>query len=221
MVANDPTVGNEQASGDRQIAAAEGDFQSMLRRAFIDFGASDTSKLGEFAKYIDPATIEAAKANKFSQMAQNMKAQAKNLAQSRAALAASGMLRSGSTTTQTRDIQEARETGDFDALRGLLGGAETGTRNLASLRESISQKVAQAKIDAANRYAEQYPAQWVPGETASTPGAPAAAKPPAQMFGGVSGTRQLANGGSVTTYANGRQVQTNPNGTKYVIKAGG
>jgi len=73
---------------------------------------------------------------------------------------------------------------------------------------------------------------YVTPDLANTPGEPpvsqtatsssaAAAHPDKQPFGGVTNVRTLPNGSTVTTYANGRQVQQAPGKSPYVIRRGG
>jgi len=201
----------EQAAiqGDRTRQEAETAFQLALRRAFVDYGGSVDKLDDRFKKYIDDPTIEAAKTNKFSTLAQNLSAQTKALANQRAQLAARGMTRSGANTTLTRKALEARELADYGAGRSFMGGAEEGLQGLASTEQSIAEAIAAAKSRAAARIAQENPQTWVPGtgegyegESAYTnepaggaaaPAAPAAAAP----WAGIS----WGNGRNITTKA--------------------
>lgn len=163
-----------QAQGQQALAQGETDFQKALRTAFIDLGAQDTSKLGEWAKYIDQPTIEAAKANKFAALAQNLQQATKSLRQNRAALAARGILSSGQTTQDTLTNQQAREQGDYGALRSFLSGTEQSAQGLAGLRSSIAAQISAAREAAAARAAAAYQPQvgvptTAPTDTAGTP----------------------------------------------------
>jgi len=202
IIAGDWELGQAQAQGAKDIGGAETDFQKRLRQAFIDFGASDTSRLGEYAKYIDNPTIEAAKQNKFSTLAQNLKAQTANLRQGRAALAARGMLSSGQTTNDTLTQEQGREQADYGGLRDFLGGADQGTSQLASLRQSIADRIAAARQSAADRAYQDNPATW------NDPGSSAAPLPGAASgisWGGKNGITTVAGLKSVlapgVTYA--------------------
>lgn len=182
----------EQAAikGQQMQGQAEADFQLALRRAFIDYGG-DASGLDEkYRKYIDAPTIEAAKNNKFSTMAQNLQASTKSLNNQRAKLAARGMTSSGANQTLTRQQLQARELADYTAGRTFTGGAEEGLSGLAKTQASIADMIAEAKSRAAARIAQENPQTWIPGtgpdysgEAAytNTPAAPppAAAKPAA------------------------------------------
>jgi len=167
MIPGDWEVSEAQAQGNKLTGEAEGAFQKALRQAFIDYGG-DSSKLGDYAKYIDAPTIEAAQQNKFSQTAQNLAAMTKGLRQSRAALAARGIGSSGANTESTRRALEAKEQGDYTALRSLLGYADEGTAGLAQTRQQIADKIAAARSSAAARLAAQYPNTWEEGTPEST-----------------------------------------------------
>lgn len=232
MIPGDWEVTDAEAQGNRLQGEAESAFQKSLRQAFIDYGG-DSSKLGDYAKYIDAPTIEAAQQNKFSQTAQNLAAMTKGLANQRAVLAAKGIGRSGKSTEITRLALEAKEQGDYSAMRTFLAGADEGTAGLAQTRTNIADKINAARSSAAARLAAAYPNTWeegtpeetytVPGSGGTVPAVPTAPAPPkaaAPAFGGVVGTKKLANGSTVTTYGNGRQVQQFPGKSPYVINQG-
>jgi len=186
MIPGDWEVTQAEAMGNRAQGEAEAAFQKQLRQAFIDYGG-DSSKLGDYAKYIDEPTIAAAQNNKFSQTAQNLAAMTKGLRQSRAALAARGIGASGANTEMTRRALEAKEQGDYGALRSLLGYADEGTAGLAATRMSIAEKINAARQSAAARLAEQYPNTWDPGTPAASAVPPAAAGGGGISWGGKTG----------------------------------
>ncbi len=136
MIPGDWEVTDAEAQGNKMQGEAEAAFQKSLRQAFIDYGG-DSSKLGDYAKYIDDPTIQAAQNNKFSQTAQNLAAMTKGLANTNAALAARGLGRSGKSTEVARRALEAKELADYTATRAFLGGADEGTAGLAQIRQSI------------------------------------------------------------------------------------
>jgi hypothetical protein len=129
MIPGDWQVTDAQAQGNKLTGEAEAAFQKSLRQAFIDYGG-DSSKLGDYAKYIDQPTIDAAQANKFSTVAQNLAAMTKSLRQQRAALAARGIGSSGANTEMTRQALTAKEAADYQGMRSFLSGADQGTANL-------------------------------------------------------------------------------------------
>jgi len=194
MIPGDWEVTDAQAQGNRLQGEAEAAFQKSLRQAFIDYGG-DSSKLGDYSKYIDDPTIQAAQNNKFSQTAQNLAAMTKGLRQQRAALAARGMSFSGANTEVTRRALEAKEQGDYGALRTLLGAADEGTAGLAQTRTNIADKINAARSSAAARLAAQYPNVWeegtpestyeVPGYGGTIPAVPGGAPPAAAAAGTV------------------------------------
>ena len=189
MLAGDWEPGEAAIQGQKQRADAEASFQENLRRAFIDYGGNADKLDDKFRKYIDDPTIEAAKTNKFSTMAQNLAAQTKSLRQQRAALAGRGMSFSGANTEVTRKALEARELADYGAGRDFLSGAETGLGGLSTVDHQIAQMITDAKSRAAARIAQENPQTWVPGTgpdyagEAAYGGTPAAAAP--KPFAGV------------------------------------
>lgn len=172
MIPGDWEVTDAEAQGNKMQGEAEAAFQKQLRQAFIDYGG-DSSKLGDYSKYIDDPTIQAAQNNKFSQTAQNLAAMTKGLRQSRAALAARGIGSSGANTEMTRRALEAKEQSDYSGLRSLLGYADEGTAGLATTRQTITDKIAAARASAAARLAAAYPNTWedgTPEESYDVPG---------------------------------------------------
>jgi hypothetical protein len=187
MIPGDWEVTDAEAQGNKMQGEAEAAFQKQLRQAFIDYGG-DSSKLGDYSKYIDDPTIQAAQNNKFSQTAQNLAAMTKSLANTNAQLAARGMGRSGKSTEVARQALEAKELADYTGLRSFLGGADEGTAGLAQTRQSIADRITAARSSAAARLAAQYPNTWeegtpestydVPGSGGTIPAVPTAAAPP-------------------------------------------
>jgi hypothetical protein len=170
MIPGDWEVTDAEAQGNKLTGEAEAAFQKALRQAFIDYGG-DTSKVGDYAKYIDAPTIEAARANKFSKMAQDLQAMTRSIKTGRSKLAASGASASARTLL-TKNALDARELADYGATREFLGGADTGTAQLATVRAQIADKIAAARKSAADRLAAQYPSVWQPGteeQTITTP----------------------------------------------------
>jgi len=163
MVPGDWQVTGAEKLGNEQIGGAEAAFQRNLRQAFIDFGGDPTKLSGEFAKYLDPATIEAAKNNKYSQIAQNLKSYRRTLATKRAQLAGRGLTFSGANTGMTRNTLDARELADINASRAFLNPAFQGIDSLAQLRLAVEKANAEARAAAAARLAGQYPDTWVEG----------------------------------------------------------
>ena len=140
-------------------------------------------------------------------MAQNLAAMTKNLAQTRANLAARGMSSSGQNTELTRRALEERQLADYTAGRGFLGGAEEGLQGLNTTQNQIAQMIADAKARAAQRISNDNPQTWDPGSEAV---AAQSAKPFAGItWGGVGGittraalAKQLGYGQSLQQWAN-------------------
>lgn len=196
MLPGDWEVIQAGADANKLTGEAEANFQRALRQAFIDYGG-DSSRLGDYSKYIDAPTLEAARANKFSQIAQNLAAMTRGLRNQRAHNAAAGMSTSGRSVGQTRRALEAKELGDYTALRTFLGGAEEGARGLASVRQQIADRLAAARSAAAARLAQQYPAEYIEGSpgmaTDQIPGRTTTQTPWAGIsWGGRTGIRTVA-----------------------------
>jgi multidrug efflux pump subunit AcrA (membrane-fusion protein) len=171
MIPGDWEVTDAQALGNQATGAGEAAFQKNLRQAFIDYGG-DASKLGDYAKYIDQATIDAAQANKQSAVAQNLAAMTKSLRQQRSALAARGILSSGAATQGTTEALTGRESADYAANRAFMGGAGEGLEGLAQLRQDIAGRIASARSSAAARLAQTYPDTWEIDQAAPPPPPP-------------------------------------------------
>lgn len=178
---NDWEMMTAQAEANKMNTDALSGFQKQLRQAYIDYGGGDTTKLGEWAQYIDQPTVDAALANKFSALAQNRQASAKASAQAQSRLAARGMLSSGDTTNTLKNILGQREQADYGAQRSFMGGASQGFNALNTIAQQARDRIAAARAAAAGRAADMAPineAPTVPG------GTPAAAAAPA--WGGIS-----------------------------------
>lgn len=169
LLAGDWEPNDAVITGGKMRGEAEAGFQAALRRAFIDFGG-DSSKLGNWAKYIDQPTIEAAQANKFSQTAQNLAAMTKNMRQSRAALAARGLTSSGQSTENAKLALEAKQLADVTAGRTFTDLAESGERGLGKVETDIAAMIDAARSRAAARIAQEHPHTWDPGTPGYEPG---------------------------------------------------
>ena len=183
MIPGDWEVTDAEAQGRQTTGEAESAFQKSLREAFIDYGG-DAAKLGDYSKYIDQPTIDAAQANKFSVTAKNLAASTKFLRQAQAQQAARGMLGSGATTQASQEALTARDAADYSAMRDFLGGAEQGMSGLAGMRAEVANRISQARAAAAARLAAQMPATWEqdPFAAPPVPGLPAPAPQPGQDF---------------------------------------
>jgi hypothetical protein len=156
MIGGDWEVQDAEAAMAARMASLRGDFTSGIRQALIDLGVTDTSKLGGFGQYIDAETISKAAQNKYSQSAQVAAAEKRQQRQSRAALAARGILSSGQTTKSEGDIAATAETARYNALRDFLQQGQSGLRGIADEEYALSRGVAQARQAAAMRAAETY-----------------------------------------------------------------
>lgn len=163
LIGGDWEVQDAEAAMAARMASLRSDFQTGLRQGLIDLGVTDTSKLGAFSGYIDADTIAKAAQNKYSTTAQVAAAEKRQQRQSRAALAARGILSSGQTTKSEGDIASTAETARYNALRDFLAQGQSGLRGIADEEYALSRGVAQARQAAAMRAAELYSLQQSAG----------------------------------------------------------
>ena len=154
LIGGDYEVQAAEAAMGAGMARRRGDFQAQLRQAMIDLGLTDMTKLGSFGKYIDKDTIQKAIDNKYSATAQSAQSAQRATAQSRAALAARGMLSSGQTAKTDEDIIANKEQQNYTFLRDFLSGGQAGLTGLADAEEGYAMAIAQARSAAASRAAE-------------------------------------------------------------------
>jgi hypothetical protein len=195
LISGDWEVQDAETAMASRMSALRDSFQANVRRALIDLGVGDTSKLGKFGSYVDSDTIQQAIANKYSANAQIQQSQERASNQMQAALAGRGMLASGQLTKSSGDIAADAEKSRYDALQSFLGSGEEGLRGLGDAEYDLGQGVAKARAAAAQR-ASAYDLGWLdwqagnqdetpttgPAATAPTSGpaaAPVAAPAPA------------------------------------------
>ena len=158
-----------EGTGKMGVDNAENNFQRTLRQSFIDTGG-DFSKIPEqFRQYIDQATIDQAKNNKYSLMAQNALTMRRTIRGQRARMAARGSEISGANTEMTRRQLESKELADINAYRSFEGGAFTGLGTVLDARLQALRGVQSAQSSAAARLAAAHPATWIEG-TPELPG---------------------------------------------------
>ena len=154
LIGGDWEVQDAEAAMASGMARARGDFMAQLRAGLIDYGLSDTSKLGSLGQYIDADTIKAAVENKYSATAVAKQQAIRSRAANNASLAARGILSSGQTTKSQEDVTAAQEAQGYQALRDFLAGGQQGLTGLADREESYARGIAQARAAAAARAAE-------------------------------------------------------------------
>jgi hypothetical protein len=163
MIGGSWEVAQAEALMAQQMEQARNAFQGDLRSAFIDMGyQGDTSKLGDFSKYIDKDTIQKAIDNKYSQYAQVEQQRSHADAINQALLASRGGTTSGLATTTATDLAGQVEQARYEGLRGFLQQGRAGLGNLTSLQGQLSQGVMQARFAAAQRLAQMYAASAQP-----------------------------------------------------------
>jgi len=194
LLAGDWEPANAAIRGKELTDTARAQFSKAFRQAFIDWGG-DPTKVGEqFRSYLDDPTIEAAKTNKFSAMAQNIAAMTKSLRNQRAQAHARGMGTSGKNVGLTRSALEAREKADYGDLRSFLGGAEQGLTGISEADRQAADLLAEARSRAAARIADTHPQTWEggPGDELADDGTAAAPEWGGISWGGRSGIKTKA-----------------------------
>jgi hypothetical protein len=168
MLPGDWEVLDAESAANQSRGSVEGSFQQALRTAFIDFGGSQ-DKLGKWAKYIDQPTIEQARTNKFSDMAQALTKYIQNLDRTKNTLTGQGMLSSGANTILSKKLLEARELAETMGLRTFTGGAERGEAGMLSAFAEIEDRRREAYGRAAQRLADANPSYYTDPVAATPP----------------------------------------------------
>lgn len=165
LIAGDWETQDAETRAASRMGALRGNFTDQIRKALVNLGTSDTSKLGKFGSYIDQDTIAQAIANKYSANAQIGQAEAKAQAQNAAALAGRGILFSGQTAKSSGDIAAGAEQDRYSALQQFLDSGETGLRGLGDAQSELDNAIATARGNAANR-ASAYDTNWLNAQDA-------------------------------------------------------
>lgn len=143
-------VGMLESQRDEDIGSFRSGMGTRIKQALIDLGLSDVSQLNEQARsYVDDATLEAAKQNKYSLFAQLQQKANRATAKSRAALAARGMLSSGQLTKEAKDVLEESEQARYAGVREFSGGIGDLMEQYASRQREWANKIAEARMQAA------------------------------------------------------------------------
>jgi len=129
------------------LGAMSSSMTSKIRQALVDLGLTDTSQLTpEAAKYVDEPTRTAAAQNKYS-LFSTLKASAdKATAQSRAQLAARGMLGSGQLTNEANDILKQLEEKRYSGVRQFSGSVGDLVAAYAQRQREWASKLAEARF---------------------------------------------------------------------------
>jgi hypothetical protein len=120
---------------------------SKIRQALVDLGLTDTSQLTpEALKYVDAPTLAAAANNKYSLFSTLKSSAEKATAQSRAKLAASGMLSSGQLTNEANDILKQLEEKRYTGTRTFSGTVGDLLAAYAARQREWASKIAEARF---------------------------------------------------------------------------
>ena len=136
-----------QSQSTEDLGVMSSSMTSKIRQALVDLGLTDVSQLDEGArKYVDDPTLAAAKANKYSLYQQIADASAKATAQSRAELAARGMLGSGQLTKSAQDIIKQGEEKRYAGTRTFSGSVGELLSAYAQRQREWAQRIAEARF---------------------------------------------------------------------------
>ena len=139
-----------ESQRDEDIGSFRSGMGTKIKQALIDLGLADVSQLDPEARsYVDDATIEAAKANKYSLFAQLQQKANRATAQSRAKLAARGMLSSGQLSKEAQDVLEQTEAARYTGVREFTGGVGDLVGQYAARQREWANKIAEARMQAA------------------------------------------------------------------------
>jgi len=143
-------VGMLESQRDEDIGSFRSGMGTKIKQALIDLGLADVSQLDPEARsYVDDATIEAAKANKYSLFSQLQKKADRATAQSRAKLAARGMLSSGQLSKEAQDVLEQTEAARYTGVREFTGGVGDLVGQYAQRQREWANRIAEARMQAA------------------------------------------------------------------------
>jgi hypothetical protein len=129
------------------LGAMASGMTSKIRQALVDLGLTDRSQLtGGAAQYVDEPTWQAAANNKYSLFA-TLKASAdKQTAQSRAKLAAAGMLGSGQLTNEANSILKQLEEKSYAGVRTFSGTVGELLAAYAQRQRDWASRLAEARF---------------------------------------------------------------------------
>ena len=177
-IADDWETIQAQADANKLTGDAATAFQKQLRQAYIDYGGAGED-LGDWAQYIDPETVKAAQANKFSTLALDRRAYDKNSEQTYAEMAARGGSGSGDTVNALKNLLFNREQADWGGLRTFQGGAVSGFNNLGVIGQQARDMIRTARGNAAGRAAANAPTVDTATDPTGTGAGTAVTPPPA------------------------------------------
>jgi hypothetical protein len=162
-----PSADLLQSQSTEDLGTMGSTMTSRIRQALVDLGLTDVSQVNEGARqYIDEPTLAAAKANKYSLFQQVADAAAKATAQSRAELAARGMLGSGQLTKSAQDIIKQGEEKRYAGTRTFSGTVGELLAAYAQRQREWAQKIAEARFQEAQYHAAMRSAQMGAGPDA-------------------------------------------------------
>jgi hypothetical protein len=170
LLAGDWEPGEAAIRGKELTDTRRAQFARAFKQAYIDWGGDPSRLSSEYRQYLDDPTIQAAKENKYSAMAQNLAAMTKALRNQDARNESMGMATSGRSVTQAREGLEGKEKADWGDYRTFLGGAEEGLTGISEADRQAADMIYEARRSAAARLAQTHPRTWQPGteEQAST-----------------------------------------------------
>jgi hypothetical protein len=175
LIENDPIYGATRGSLEAEAGTGARGLQSLVRNAVINFGAAPKDWVSQSGYgNVDAATAEAAAnrvANPYSVMSQLADVRERGSTDLAAALAARGMLSSGSYTGGENMLRNAYDQNTSEATQQLLGALSGGEGTFANLISDIGGRGLAALGESAGRAYTNYLPNWV-DETPAPPAAP-------------------------------------------------
>ena len=139
-----------QSQADEDLGMMRSGMTSKIRQALVDLGLTDRTQLsGDALGFLDDPTFEAAKGNKYSLFQKVADQEAKYNAQTRAELAARGMLSSGQLTKSTQDILKNAEEQRYSGVREFSGTVGELLSAFAQRQRDWAQRIAEARFSGA------------------------------------------------------------------------
>lgn len=158
LITGDPGYQAAQSAAQAAAATASAQRQAQIRQALIQYGGMPSGFADAYGD-VDQATLDAAKGNQYSTLANLQKGYQQSLEQFKRALAARGMVGSGDMNFGQQQIDQGYGQQQYDAANAFSGqvnpaiNAYTGVlnQNAQNLGQAISQAEANQYSNPLNR----------------------------------------------------------------------
>lgn len=184
MLANDPQLQAALSAIAAQLSAYQGQMTVAQQQALEQYGAIPAGLPAQYQNLLSPTVQGIAAANTaggVSTVAQLQKALHDATLSSNDSLAARGLLHSGAFGQHANENLQGFNTGNYNALQGLLGTLGTDYSNYLGQQDTLNQQSASATSDALTRILNQIQAGTLAapsiGSGTSTPAPPTTAAP--------------------------------------------